>query len=423
MAQKKIATDLSPSINIQSIQGSLQVKGWDRLEVLLRAREENAVLEKQTEGISIRCLGDCEVRLPHDADVAAATIHGNARFKLLEGELRIDQVLGSLEMRDIDLAQVGSVHGNLVVKQASGDVEVQQVLGSALARDVQGKCVLKRVAGNLDLRDTDGDIDVTVQGNARVRLCLLAGKNYRIQVDGDLQCIVPEDASLLVNMSSKGRRIQVRLPDATTTLAEENYSLKLGNGEAEMALFAGGTVFFASREADWAEMDDVRDELDDAFSEFSEEMGTRIAGETEDQIETQMELLNEHLAKLELLISQSGMPQAEADRVMRRAREAQEKANARAQEKIRRAHLKMERKLEAATRKAEMKMKAADRRPSPPTRQSWKFEWPAPPTTPTKTEASESVTDQERLLILQMLEQKKISIAEAEQLLAALEGK
>jgi hypothetical protein len=36
---------------------------------------------------------------------------------------------------------------------------------------------------------------------------------------------------------------------------------------------------------------------------------------------------------------------------------------------------------------------------------------------------AESVSDAERLMILQMLEQQKITIEEAEQLMAALEGK
>ena len=422
MAQKTIATGLAPGVHIQAVQGSLQVKGWDRSEVLLRTRDESAVLEKQDDRILIRCLGDCEVRLPRAASVIASTIRGNARFMLLEGDLSIDQVLGDLEMRDIDLAQVGNIHGNLVVKQASGDLRVGQVLGSALARDVQGNCALQHIAGNLDLRDTEGDIDVLARGNARVRLCLLAGKHYRIQADGDVQCVVPEDASLRVNFRSQARRIQVQLPVGRTTLAEEIYSLNLGNGEAEMALIAGGSLLFVSRESDWTEMEDVQGEINEAFDEFSEEFGQQISGEMEAQIETQMELLNEHLAKLETLVSKSGMSPTEADRVMQRAREARERANARAQEKMRRAREKMERKLEAAQRKSEMKMKAERRSPSQP-RQSWKFEWPAPPAPPAVPGASETVSDEERLLILQMLEQKKISIAEAEQLLAALEGK
>ena len=46
------------------------------------------------------------------------------------------------------------------------------------------------------------------------------------------------------------------------------------------------------------------------------------------------------------------------------------------------------------------------------------METPPPPPPP-----SDPVTDEERMSILRMVEQKKISIAEAEKLLAALEGK
>ncbi len=38
-------------------------------------------------------------------------------------------------------------------------------------------------------------------------------------------------------------------------------------------------------------------------------------------------------------------------------------------------------------------------------------------------QTSEAVSDDERLVILRMLQEKKISLAEAERLLAALEGK
>jgi DUF4097 and DUF4098 domain-containing protein YvlB len=389
--------------------------------VLVRADDEAVVLEKQDDQVLIRCKSDCVVRLPHESSVFATTVQGNARFKLLEGELKIDQILGSLEIRDADQAQIGKVHGNLMVKQTSGDLQVEHVMGSALATDVQGKCSLKRVSGNVDLRDTEGDLEISAQGNARVQLCLLAGKQYQVSGDGDVQCILPEDASARVTLHSRGRRIQVRLPDGKTTLAEEDYVLTLGSGESEMTVSAGGGVLLVSREADWAEMDDVHSQMSDAFSEFTEEFGEQISGEMEVQIETQMEILNEQLAKLESLVTKSGMSQAEADKVMQRAREARARANVRAQEKMRRAQQKMDRKLEAAQRKVEMKMKSVEGRSPTQSRKSWKFEWPpAPPTPPVP---GEPASDEERLIILKMLEQKKISMEEAERLLAALEGK
>ena len=108
-----------------------------------------------------------------------------------------------------------------------------------------------------------------------------------------------------------------------------------------------------------------------------------------------------------------------ADRIAQHTQQATERANQRAQEKIRRAQEKMNRKLEAARRRAEMKARAAERaardrrrRPEPPT-------WVTSPTKP----VSEPVSDEERLMILQLLEQGKVTTDEAEQLLAALEGK
>jgi hypothetical protein len=407
--------------------GSLQVKGWDRDEVLLRTESEAlGKLEGSGDRVRITCQGDCVVRLPHAAVIQTGIVHGNARFKLLEGDLSVDQVLGSLELRNVAATRVGSVHGNLLAKQVSADLKVEQVLGSAIARDVQGKCNLGGVSGNLDLHDAEGEIEAAAGGNARLGLCLLVGQAYSVRAGGSLQCQVPEDASLRVELSSAARRIQVRLPDEKTTLAEDRYQLTLGAGDVSLRLEAGGSLVFTCQPGDWADMDDFQEELDEAFTEFSEELGQQLSEQVDIQIETQMDILNEQLAKLEVLLGQSGMPAAEAEQTMRRAKEASERATQRAQERMRRAQAKLDRKLEAAQRKAEFKMRAAERRAQPSGKPGAKFQWPAPPVPPAPPAppgAAEGASEEERLLILKMLEQKKISIAEAEQLLAALEGK
>ena len=85
---------------------------------------------------------------------------------------------------------------------------------------------------------------------------------------------------------------------------------------------------------------------------------------------------------------------------------------------MRRAQEKLERKLEAQRRRAEQRNQAAtDRRTR---RQSWGFEWPSPPQPPAPQKTA--ATEEERLMILRMLEQKKITLDEADRLLSALEG-
>jgi hypothetical protein len=102
---------------------------------------------------------------------------------------------------------------------------------------------------------------------------------------------------------------------------------------------------------------------------------------------------------------------------MEQARQASERETERAQEKISKARQKLERKLEAARRKQEIKAQAAQRRARVHSKRSWGYDTPTPPTPP------DPVSEEERLMILNMLEQKKISLEEAEQLLAALDGK
>lgn len=423
MTQKSIPASLTPRIVIAEVHGNLQVKGWDRPEVWLRSNDDQAVLLQQDDHIQITSHGDCMLRLPHESEIQVQSIHGGARFKLLEGSLEIERIAGSLDLRNIKSARIGSIEGNLLVKQLTDELIVEQVQGNAFARDVQGRCALKRVAGNLDLRDTEDNVEASAGGNVRLRLCVLVGDEYRLKAGGNLHCEVPVDASLQVDLSSGARRIKILLPEEKITLAESSYRLTLGEGKTSMALEAGGTILFAAQEVDWAEMDEIQEELEETFSQFSEDFSQQISDQVEAQIEAQMEILNENLAKLESMIGKSGMPPEEAERVIQRARQASEKANLRAQERMRRAQEKLERKLQAAQRKTEIKLKTIERRGRPPRRHTWGFEWSSPPPPPPPGPPTESATDEERLLILRMLEEKKITIQEAEELLAALEGK
>jgi hypothetical protein len=96
----------------------------------------------------------------------------------------------------------------------------------------------------------------------------------------------------------------------------------------------------------------------------------------------------------------------------------------RAQVHIEAASRRTEAKVQAAMRRAEMKARAAEvrgRRGAQFNVNVGRWNWALSPKGPTET--GEAISDDERLIILRMLQEKKISLAEAEKLLAALEGK
>lgn len=411
MGQLSIQTETHPQVVIERAEGNLEVKGWDRSEVLVKSAEiESTSLQDVKGEIRLSGEGDMLVRLPQEAQLRIQRVEGNLRVKYLESQLDIEQVEGNLELRDADDTRIGSVEGNLDVKRLTGSLQAQTVTGNAWVRDVEGACTLEEVSGNLELRDVEGDVRAVAAGNANLRLTLLLGSRFQISAGGNLICTVPEESSLRAELTSGAQKIRLRLPEGKSILSQASYTLTLGSGQADMKLTAGGTLEFESRDGEWTETGGLQIDLE-------EQINDQIASEMEahaEMLKSQMEVLHERLASMQT-------PLVDTERIMEQARAASERATERAQEKLRRAQERMQRKVDAAARRAEVKARAAERRGRPAGGFAWNFEWR--PSTARQGEPKPQVSDEERLMILRMLQEKKISVEEAEQLLAALEGR
>jgi hypothetical protein len=397
MSQQTFATSLAPEVFIETIQGSLQVKGWDRPEVSVKAQPDDLNVEEQEDVLHLSCQGDCMVRLPSGASVRVGKVQGEARFKFLDDNLQIDKIAGNLTLRNLAEVQVESVDGALNARNIAGDLLAERISGNASLRNIQGRCQLAKVNGNLDLRSVEDSLEAECSGNARIRL-------YTLQVE------IPPDANLDIKLHSAGESIRLRLAGQTQNLNASNHELTLGSGGAAMQLDAGGSILLESGPAGGFARDD-EPEVDEDFAD----LGDQISRQVEAQMQAVTRQINEQLASLTASMNQFGLSEEQRQRILEQARRSGERATEKAQEQARRAQEKLERKLEAARRRSEMKDRHAERR----SRRSFNVEIGVRTAEP----ASEPVSDEERLTILRMLEQKKISLAEANALLDALEGK
>jgi hypothetical protein len=412
MEKQSVPTGPGPEISIKA-QGDLVVKGWDELEVQVKSSSEDLTFEQDGDRVRISSLADCTLRVPYEASLQVEKVAGQAVFKTLDGAISIEEASGNLLLRAVGPVAIGNVRGNLTAKNVAGDLKVGSVYGNATIRDVQGDFVIEdSVRGNLSLDDVDENVSASARGNIILRLDPAPGNKYSFTAGGNITVRITNDASAQVNIP-QAAKVLISLPDQKTSQAETPYTFTLGEGDADLTLSAQGNVIIGSQARDWG-FEGL--ELEEDF----EGMVDAINQQVEQQINAQMEML-EHtlesqLADLSNMFTVSGLSPEKAERIAERTRLAQE----RAQEKIRRAQEKLQRKLEAARRRAEQRARnaaaraARDRRKRPQP-----FDWTPPPPEPAK----EPVSEEERLMILQMLEQGKITLDEAEQLLAALEGK
>jgi hypothetical protein len=413
MSQQAFPTSLAPEVIIETIQGNLQLKGWDRPEVNVKAQPDALNLEEQDDVVHLSCRSDCTVRLPIGATVRVGKVQGEAQFKYLDDVLQIDQVAGNLTLRNISEVQVQSVNGTLHARNITGNFSAEHVSGNVSARNVQGRCQLPKVDGNLDLRGVEDSLQTVCSGNARLRFFVLEGESYIVEAGGNLSVEIPAAANLNIMLNSVGESIRLQLPGHTQNLSTSSHELTLGDGGTVLQLKAGGSISLEAGPVGGFRRDEEADTGED-FGNFVD-LSAQISHQVEAQMQAVTRQFNEQLTNLTASMNKMGFSDEQRQQILEQVQRDGERAAERAQEQARRAQEKLERKLEAAWHRSEVKARRAEKR----SRRSFNVDIGVSPAVP----AAEPVSDEERLMILRMLEQKKISMEEAEALLDALEGK
>jgi hypothetical protein len=236
-------------------------------------------------------------------------------------------------------------------------------------------------------------VKARVGSDAALYLRPQPGSQVNVQAGNDILLRLPAKAEVELDLQGcDDESIRVDLPGVEPVVMGLARTVVMGQGGAQIKLVAGSEVIVTSRDEEWenvAEFDPLGREGLFAPGEFP-----GVSSDLHERISRRVE------AATRRALEASMKAQEQSDRVQRR--------------------------VETAMRRAEEKMRSAERRSTHMGIKVGRFgtppERPNVPVMPSRPVA-EPVTDQERLTILKMLQEKKISLQEADKLLSALEGK
>ena len=375
MLKKTLPLGTALKVVLADAPGDLRVTGWERDEVDAKTDGEVLDVVLGENEVTVACDGDLIISIPRRAALDVIAVSGDADVRELPSGVSLRAVEGDLSLRMVGAASVGTVMGDMDARE-SGPLSIDSVNGDLSVRGGKGDLSARSVGGDVSLHDIQGNINLESVGDDL----------YVRGASGNLHARVEEDAVLYMT-PAEGRAIDV--------IAEGDILLHL-SAKANAAL---------NLSADDA--DDIRVELPgvtkcDGSNPRSLVLGSggaaiRLKAEG-DVVVTSRESDWESAAEFDFGGSWP-LPDDFSERINRRVQEATKRATARA---------------EAAARRVEEKVRDQHAR-------RFSFNWspgrgqpPAPP--------SEPVTDEERMSILRMLQEKKISAEDAEKLLSALEG-
>jgi hypothetical protein len=413
------STNSNPEVLIE-VQGDLRLEGSEANEIVVDGDEAD-LMPMEANVFHIVSGGGANVLVPRQAQVRVTGCGGDGRIKGLESEVEVKQVGGDLVLRNLLSTTIGQVGGDVSAKKIGGSLSVEFAGGDVSVRGVAGPFKAAEVGGDLAVRDLNASASGRAKGDVITNMDFHPGQDYTFEAFGDAICRVPRGASVTFQIDSKGE-VSWDISGARVEGEDGGMHVIVGAGEAVVKLSANGDVTLSDITTDSSGVAESGDDFGDLASTIEARVAEHIA-EVEKEINERFSHLN---------IDLSGLTGIDAERIAQRARRAAEAAQRKQEETQRKVQAKVEaaqRKAEAYQRKAERMAERGGRR------RSWGFNFtiPTPPTPPrppmgfaairTQPPAGDPVSDEERMAILRLVEQGKITASEAEKLLAALEGK
>jgi hypothetical protein len=373
MTTTPFATSATPHITVNDCHADLAIIGSPENQVVIEIDDESPAthIERTGETIVVTAMDSCEIVCPASASITVQHVSGDLRVNELKGTLAIDTVNGDVSLRDIGPTMLRNIQGDLSVRDGSGDLRIETVRGDAKVKRVAGNVAIDRVSGDLVTSDLGQNASFgSVNGDISIDTDLKPGQAVMAKANGDIVLRINSGGAQL-NLNSRGD-LRCRVPVTNWQGNDRSATARLGDGSAAVSLTADGDLLVLPGSNRWDT---------DSFSGQVESMIESAMG----QFESQMTRIQSDLEKR--LGGLRGMGDR-TERAAERARHAAERAKQRAE-------------------------RAA---------KSWgTFFTPGRPSAP-PTPPAEPVTDQERLAVLKMVEEGKITADDAAKLLAAMEG-
>jgi len=328
----------------------------------------------QDEGgaITVHARSDAKLQIPATVNLVIERASGDASIMGMRGPVSVQKVGGDLHFQGLNSISVDSVGGDCIFKEISGKVVISHIGG-----DLDGFKVseigVDSVGGDVELSAAQGPVRLAAGGDVHLQLAKAQADETHVRAGGDIHLVVLETAQANLQLQSKDEKISVQACGQHLDVQTKNYALPLGEGGSVVELSAGGAIKVWEGKEAMGEFSFVFDDMEDTWRDFGREI--------EEKIRHSMKGVSHSLRH-------AGW---EASHAMRHA----------------------------ADQVADFSYGGRYGPGNEGKVYGFGFE---PESGQAATQEKKAASDEERMLVLKMLQEKKITVEEAEKLLQALEG-
>jgi len=405
MAQILSLSREDPVVHLKAY-GGIKIQGVEAKEIVCDINAPDLVTMVEEDGhVYITVNSSCSMTVPVNASFEIEKGMGSIKISGVQNKIMIAKVLGNLVLKDVAEVAVEKIGGNFSLLQAAGSVIVEKVGGnlvlsgldsfrgekiggSCKVKDIRGDFILEKMGGGFKGQNINGTLrlerlggsfsarqvslagDLHAGGDVRLKDFNLASSHVEVKAGGGIYLDIGEGfPDTRFEMRTGARNIRVKVREDNLKIGDTHFEYSMGSPGHTMELAAGGSI---------------------ALNETTE-LDEEIVGDLSESFVYE----ESHLSEL--------------------IQERIDSATRRAENKVKAAEIRLDQIRERVEKHRGFNINVDFGSGEPPDRP----EQPVPPVS--RPAGKKGASDEERLMILKMLQEKKITVDEAETLFKALE--
>jgi len=174
--------------------------------------------------------------------VTVEKVGGSLSARKTTGLIKADKVACNLIMDDVEAVSVNKVGGNCVLRDIHGDGRVDKAGGSCKAQRVAGLAILSKFGGSFKAQDITLAQDVKVGGSIELNGCQFSD-DLSLHAGGNISIELSEaEPDLTFNIISGGHKIKIKTQEEDVLHRQSQVEHTLGSGRLAISIRAGGSV-------------------------------------------------------------------------------------------------------------------------------------------------------------------------------------
>ncbi|MBN2046568.1 MAG: hypothetical protein JW750_01895 [Anaerolineaceae bacterium] len=428
--EENIVSVQGKELVIIKVSGRLHLEGYEGEDLILQANASDLKVQTDEDILRVSSYSDIYAKIPAAFPTRVEKVGGHAEIRGIHcPDFYVQRVGGHLNIEDVGQLSISRVGGNCHVKHVSGLLNIERVSGHLYVLDAQQNLDVQSARGDATLVMLNGSSTVSASGDVTMQYQSEIQNAINVRAKGDISLFLPKDTNANLSTKFGGWDVIMTLNGKTDHYSGGAYQGRLGEGGPTIDLHASGSILISDEDFKFREVEsedghfnfDFDFDFDFGDYHFSDEYIRRI----EQKLNKAAKKMQQADARMSEIDRKFSEKQREiAERIERRAIQRAEQAARRAELQVqKRIHEETVRNLEEVSEKLK-DLNLPFNLPIPPI--------PTAPNIPPalmniqkESEPAEKpkskVSEQERVMILEMLKAGKITIEQADALLASLE--